>query len=95
MITCYDIVKSLIRTEKGASFEAQRKYQFYVAKTATKVDIKSAVEEIYKVKVDDVHTIIVAGKPKRVRHQLGYTSDWKKAIVTLEKGQKIELFEAK
>ncbi len=64
MITCYDIIKSLIRTEKGTSMEDQRKYQFYVAKTATKIDIKNAVQEIYKVKVSSVHTLIVAGKPK-------------------------------
>ena len=90
MITSYDIVKSLIRTEKGTSMEPQRKYTFYVAKTATKIDIKRAVQEIYKVKVDAVHTLIVAGKPKRVHYQLGYTSDWKKAIVTLKEGSKIE-----
>ena len=90
MITCYDIIKSLMRTEKGTSLESQRKYTFYVAKDATKITIKKAVEEIYKVKVDAVHTLIVAGKPKRVRYQLGYTSDWKKAIVTLKEGSKIE-----
>ena len=90
MITCYDVIKSLIRTEKGTSMENQRKYQFYVAKTATKIGIKSAVEEIYKVKVFCVHTMIVAGKPKRVRQRLGYASDWKKAIVTLKEGSKIE-----
>lgn len=90
MITCYDIIKSLIRTEKGTGLEAQRKYTFYVTKSATKIDIKKAVEEIYKVKVENVHTLIVAGKPKRVRYQLGYTSDWKKAIVTLKEGSKIE-----
>jgi len=90
MITCYDIIKSLMRTEKGTSLELQRKYIFYVAKDATKITIKKAVEEIYKVKVDAVHTLIVAGKPKRVRYQLGYTSDWKKAIVTLKEGSKIE-----
>jgi large subunit ribosomal protein L23 len=90
MITCYDIIKSLMRTEKGTSLESQRKYTFYVAKDSTKITIKKAVEEIYKVKVDAVHTLIVAGKPKRVRYQLGYTSDWKKAIVTLKEGSKIE-----
>jgi large subunit ribosomal protein L23 len=90
MITSYDIIKSLIRTEKGTDLEKQRKYQFYVAKNATKIGIKSAVEEIYKVKVAAVHTMIVAGKAKRVRYQVGYTSDWKKAIVTLKEGSKIE-----
>lgn len=90
MITCYDIIKGIIRTEKGTAMESQRKHLFHVAKTATKIDIKNAVQEIYKVKVDSVHTIIVSGKPKRVRQRLGYTSDWKKAIVTLKEGSKIE-----
>lgn len=90
MITSYDIVKSLVRTEKGTSMEPQRKYTFYVSKDATKIDIKRAVEEIYKVKVNSVNTLIVGGKPKRVRYQLGYSSDWKKAIVTLKEGSKIE-----
>ena len=90
MITCYDIVKGLLRTEKGASLEGQRKYLFHVAQTATKIDIKNAVQEIYKVKVQSIHTMMVSGKAKRVRQQLGYASDWKKAIVTLREGSKIE-----
>ena len=90
MITCYDIVKNLVRTEKSTSLEPQRKYLFRVATTATKVDVKRAVEEIYKVKVDAVNTTLVPGKLKRVRQKAGYTSNWKKAIVSLKEGQKIE-----
>ena len=60
MITCFDVIKSLLRTEKGTDLEKQRKYQFYVAKNATKIGIKGAVEEIYKVKVAAVHTMIAA-----------------------------------
>jgi large subunit ribosomal protein L23 len=90
MITCYDIVKSLVRTEKGTSLEKDRKYLFRVATVATKVDVKRAVEEIYKVKVDAVNVINVPGKLKRVRYRSGYTNDWKKAIVSLKEGQKIE-----
>ncbi len=90
MITCYDVIKSLVRTEKGSVLEAQRKYLFHVAPDATKVAVKRAVEEIYKVKVNDVNTSIVPGKLKRVRVKAGYTSNWKKAIVSLKEGQKIE-----
>ena len=91
MMTCYDIVKSLVRTEKGTMLEPERKYLFEVFRAANKIQIKKAVEEIYNVKVFGVHTVIVAGKKKRVRQELGYTSDWKKAIVTLKEGQKIEV----
>ena len=91
MITSYDIVKTLIRTEKGATMEPDRKYLFQVSKNSTKADIRRAVEDIYKVKVQDVNTFIVPGKRKRVRHQIGYTTDWKKALVTLKDGHKIEV----
>ena len=91
MITCYDIVKSLVRTEKGTMLEPQRKYLFHVDKRANKIDVKKAVEEIYKVKVDAVNVSIMRGKLKRVRQQLGMTTNWKKAIVTLKEGQKIEV----
>ncbi|MFH1360271.1 MAG: 50S ribosomal protein L23 [Candidatus Omnitrophota bacterium] len=91
MITCYDIIKTLIRTEKGTSLEPDRKYLFHVDRKASKIAIKVAVEEIYNVKVQDVNTILVPGKKKRVRQELGMTPDWKKAIVTLKEGQKIEV----
>ena len=90
MITCYDIVKAMVRSEKGTALEKERKYLFRVASSATKVDIKHAVEEIYKVKVDAVNTVHVSGKLKRVRTRAGYTAGWKKAIVSLKEGQKIE-----
>ncbi len=87
----YDIIKSLVRTEKSTGLEPQGKYLFHVAKEATKIDVKRAVEEIYTVKVKDVNTFIVPGKAKRVRQQLGHTPDWKKALVTLREGSKIEV----
>ena len=90
MITAYDILKALVRTEKGTSLESQRKYMFRVATTATKIDVKRAVQEVYKVKVQDVNTVHVPGKLKRVRVKAGYTTAWKKAVVTLQDGQKIE-----
>jgi len=80
----------MLRSEKGGSLEKENKYLFRVAGSATKVDVKRAVEEIYKVKVDGVHTLNVPGKLKRVRYRTGYTTGWKKAIVSLKEGQKIE-----
>lgn len=91
MITCYDVIKTLLRTEKGTSLEPQRKYIFHVNKKSNKLEIKKAVEEIYKVKVLDVNTVLVPGKSKRVRQEIGYTVDWKKALVTLKEGEKIEV----
>ena len=89
MVTAYDILKAIVSTEKGASLEGQRKYLFRVATDATKIDVKRAVEEIYKVKVESVNTIRVQGKLKRVRARSGYTTAWKKAVVSLKEGQKI------
>ncbi len=87
----YDIVKALIRTEKGTTLEPNRQYLFEVDRRATKVDIRKSIETIYKVKVQDINTCIVPGKRKRVRQILGYTPDWKKAVVTLQEGHKIEV----
>jgi len=91
MIYPSDIIKALIRTEKVTQYEPQGKYLFLVATSANKIQIKRAVEEIYKVKVKGVNTFISIGKLKKVRHQLGRTPDTKKAIVTLKEGQKIEV----
>lgn len=91
MISSYDVIRSLLRSEKGTSLEPQRKYFFRVNKTANKVQIRKAVEDIYKVKVQSVHTGILPGKIKRVRQIAGRTNSWKKAIVTLKEGQKIEI----
>ena len=86
----YDVIREPVITEKGTKLASQNKYFFRVCKDATKPAIKKAVEEIFNVKVKDVNTIQVSGKWKRVRMQPGKTSDWKKAIVTLKAGQKIE-----
>jgi large subunit ribosomal protein L23 len=69
--------------------EPEGKYLFHVAKRANKIEIKKAVEEIYKVKVDSVNTMMVPSKRKRVRQDFGHTTPWKKAIVTLCEGQSI------
>ncbi|MFH1640567.1 MAG: 50S ribosomal protein L23 [Candidatus Omnitrophota bacterium] len=91
MTSSYDIIKALLRTEKSTLNEPKGKYLFLVAKSANKTQIKHAVEEIYKVKVEDINTFIALGKLKKVRYQLGKTPDSKKAIVTLKEGQKIEV----
>ena len=87
----YDIVISLLRTEKGTDLLPLNKYIFFVNKKANKFQIKKAVEQIYKVKVSGVNTQVASGKLKRVRYQSGRTPDWKKAIVTLRQGQQIEV----
>lgn len=89
MKSYYDIIKALIRTEKTTLYEPLGKYLFLVDKSCNKIEIKRAVEQIYKVKVKDVNTFILRGKLKRVRYQVGKTPDFKKAIVTLKEGQKI------
>ncbi|MBF0478706.1 MAG: 50S ribosomal protein L23 [Candidatus Omnitrophica bacterium] len=91
MLTCYDIIKSLVHTERGLALEPDRKYLFDVATFANKIQIKSAIEEIYKVKVQSVNVVTMPGKLKRVRQAVGKTPSWKKAIVTLKEGQKIEV----
>jgi len=86
----YSIIASPLRTEKGTSQLPLNKYVFLVAKAANKTEIKKAVQEIYKVKVESVNTVTVMGKKKRVRFAEGKKPDWKKAIVTLKQGDKIE-----
>jgi len=90
MIYSSDIIKALIRTEKATTYEPDSKYLFLVNKSANKIQIKQAVEQIYKVDVKSVNTFISIGKLKRVRYQLGRTPSLKKAVVTLKAGQKIE-----
>jgi len=91
MKNAHDVVMNMMRTEKGSGLQPQGKYIFKVHKDANKIAIKHAVEEIYKVKVDDVNTLSMKGKRKRVRYEMGKTADWKKAVVTLKEGEKIEI----
>ena len=91
MKTSYDIIKSLLRTEKGTRMLLQNKYLFYVADKSNKIEIKSAVEDIYKVKVTSVNVMNMRGKLRRVRYKLGKTPDWKKAVVTLKQGDTIDI----
>ena len=88
-----DILRRPVVTEKSTSLLQDNKYTFLVDPGANKTEIKQAVEKIFKVKVEKVNTMRVKGKFKRVRNIPGKTPDTKKAIVTLKKGDKIELFE--
>lgn len=91
MVSSYDIIQTLVRTEKGSLLEKDRQYLFEVSSHANKVDIKKAVEEVYNVKVASVNVMMVPGKKKRVRRDIGYTTPWKKAIVTLQEGHAINV----
>lgn len=94
MKSSYNIILSPLVSEKGANMRAdQNKFIFRVDKKANKLQIRKAVEELFKVKVEDVTTLIMHGRPKRLGRFEGRRSDWKKAIVKLKKGETIELFE--
>lgn len=86
------VVRPLI-TEKNTNLMSLNKYCFEVDRDANKFQIKQAIESIFKVKVTNVHTLNMRGKKRRRGMRYGYTADWKKAIVTLAEGDRIELFE--
>jgi large subunit ribosomal protein L23 len=89
------IIQMALVSEKSTNLRAQHnKYVFRVDKKANKLQIKKAVEELFKVKVEDVTTMMMYGRPKRLGRFEGRRPDWKKAIVKLKKGEAIELFEA-
>ena len=88
------IIRRVLITEKGTlQRELRRQYLFEVARDANKIEIKRAVESAFSVKVDQVRTQQNHGKVRRNGRFAGRRSDWKKAIVTLQPDQKIELFE--
>lgn len=88
-----DILIRPIVTEKSTALMEQGKYTFRVPLAATKIHIRQAVEQIFKVKVQAVNTMRYEGKLKRMGRTQGRRSDWKKAVVTLKPGEAIELFE--
>ncbi len=93
--TAQDIIIRPIITENSMDGLADRKYTFKVAKDANKIEIKKAVEQLFKdVKVEKVNTMNVRGKKKRMGRNEGYTPSWKKAIVTITPDSKtIEFFD--
>jgi len=89
-----DIILKPVITEQSMDGIADKKYTFKVAVDATKPEIAHAVEELFGVKVAAVNTINMKRKPKRLRYKVGYTAEWKKAVVTLTADSKtIEFFE--
>jgi large subunit ribosomal protein L23 len=87
----YDTILAPVITEKATLLSEHNKVVFRVALDATKEDIASAVEELFKVKVVKVNTLIQKGKTKRFRGRPGKRNDIKKAVVTLEEGQSIDI----
>lgn len=89
-----DIILRPIITEESMAGTALKKYTFKVAADANKIEIKKAVEELFKVEVADVNTMNISGKLRRYGRYEGYKASWKKAIVTLtETSKTIEFFD--
>ena len=89
----YEVLRRPLITEKDTMLQARGKYAFEVAREANKHQIKQAVEKAFKVKVTAVNVMTVPGKERRMGRREVLTPSWKKAIVTLQSGDKIEFFE--
>ena len=90
MSTVYDVIKRPVITEKGLTLkENDRTLCFEVDNNASKKQIQEAVEQLFKVKVQAVRTMVVPGKMRRRGKYMGYRSDWKKAYDTLREGEKM------
>lgn len=89
----YKVLQRPLVTEKNSALQAQGKYAFKVAEEANKEQIKQAVEKAFKVTVTGVNVMTVPGKRRRMRGREVMSPSWKKALVTLKPGDKIELFE--
>jgi large subunit ribosomal protein L23 len=89
----YRVLQRPLITEKNSALQAQGKYAFKVAQEANKEQIKQAVEKAFKVTVTGVNVMTVPGKRRRMRGREVMSPSWKKALVTLKPGDKIELFE--
>lgn len=90
----YQVLKRPIVTEKtGIQGDQENRYSFEVDTRANKLQVKEAVEKAFNVQVVAVNIMNVRGKPRRLGRQRGRTPDWKKAVVTLAPGQRIQLFE--
>jgi large subunit ribosomal protein L23 len=89
----YKVLQRPLVTEKNSALQAQGKYAFKVAQEANKEQIKQAVEKAFKVTVTGVNVMTVSGKRHRMRGREVTNPPWKKALVTLKPGDKIELFE--
>lgn len=92
-LNIYDVLRRPIISEKGTMQLAQNKYTFEVDRRANKAQIRDAVEKIFKVNVTSVNVSIMPHKTRRVGRRYGQTPEWKKAVVTLKEGQRIDVFE--
>jgi len=90
-----DVIIRPVISEKSYRLMENNKFTFEVDSRAKKVEIRRAIEDIFKVTVTRVNTVAARGKNRRQGWSRGRTSDWKKAIVTLKEGDRIEFFEAK
>ena len=96
MKTLYEVIKRPIISEKSTALaELGNRYAFEVAPAANKQEIREAVQRLFNVKVREVRTMVVHGKVKRTGRFETKRSNWKKAIVTLNEGQKIDFFQTK
>jgi large subunit ribosomal protein L23 len=89
----YEVLRRPLITEKSTELQTKNKYAFEIAEKANKPMIKQAVEKAFKVRVTGVNVVTVPGKTRRVGRQQVLTRSWRKAIVTLQSGDKIEFFE--
>jgi large subunit ribosomal protein L23 len=88
------IRRPIILTEKSNKLREQNKVVFEVARSANKIEIKDAVQALFKVKVTGVNVSVVRGKDRRMGRGYAKTQNWKKAVVTLKEGDSIDFFEA-
>jgi len=92
-VQLFEVLKRPLVTEKNTILQAQGKYAFEVSREANKDQVKRAVEKAFKVNVTAVNIITVRGREKRIGRRQVVTSSWKKAVVTLKAGDKIQIFE--
>jgi large subunit ribosomal protein L23 len=92
-VEIFEVVRRPLVTEKNTSLQTQGKYAFKVAREANKNQVKQAIEKAFKVTVTDVNMITVRGRERRVGRRIVAASSWKKAVVTLKAGDKIQIFE--
>lgn len=92
-LVAHDIILRPVITEKSSRLMELNKYSFEVHLSANKIQVRKAIEEIFKVKVTAVHILNIHPKPKRMGAFIGKTRSWKKAIVSLAPGERIDFFE--
>lgn len=90
----WEVLRRPLITEKGTALAAEGKFLFEVHPDCTKAQVKQAIERAFKVNVVAVNIAVMPGKSRRWKRWTAYQSDWKKAVVTLKSGERIELFDA-